>query len=201
MTTTAQTLTADYLRRLDGAAAHLPRAERDDLLVAIRNHFAEGLPPAASEAEVRTMIDDLGSPEAIVAAAGPPRPLVRRGPREIFAVALLLTGVPPGIGWVVGAGLLIWSPLWTWRQKLLGLLVWPGGLFAGGALIAGFLPSRSDSCSTGQIVGDPSTAVTTCTSSGPPLWVTVPIGLVLLLAPIVVGAYLWHAAARQSARP
>jgi hypothetical protein len=24
-------------------------------------------------------------------------------------------------------GLLLWSPLWTVRQKLLGILVWPGG--------------------------------------------------------------------------
>jgi hypothetical protein len=51
-----------------------------------------------------------------------------RGVREVLTLFLLLTGVPMIVGWVTGAVLLLRSPLWTTPQKVLGLLVWPGGM-------------------------------------------------------------------------
>ena len=89
-----------------------------------------GSGPTPREADVRNLLDDLGPPADIVAAARPDRAPTRRGAREVFGLILLATGFPPILGWLAGVGLVLWSPLWTARQKLLGILVWPGGLVA-----------------------------------------------------------------------
>src|SRR3954447_7529560 len=103
-------LVGGYLRSLEGAAKVLPRRERDELVGQIRTHLDEALPPDASEADVRNVLDSLGTPWDIVAAAGGEASAVRRGPREVFALILLVTGgLPvPILGWFVGLGLLIW---------------------------------------------------------------------------------------------
>ena len=127
MTTTTHPLAEEYLHRLDRCAKVLPRHEREELTAEIRSHLHLGLKPDASEAEVRNFLDELGEPEGIVAAAEPGPPPTRRGAREVFALILLVTGFPPILGWLVGVALLVLSLLWTWRQKLLGILIWPGG--------------------------------------------------------------------------
>ena len=196
MTRTAHPLADDYLRRLERAARGLPRSDRDELVAQIRSHLDAGLPPDATEGQVRNLLAELGSPEDIVAAAGPDRPPTRRGIREIAALVLLVTGFPPVLGWLVGLALLLWSPLWSARQKLLGALVWPGGLVvAGGSM--GLMAARSDGCSTA--VPDAAGAATTCTGAGgPSVWSVVAIG-VFLVAPLVVARYLYAAAGRRSA--
>jgi uncharacterized membrane protein len=103
MMSTTQALTEDYLRRLDDAARRLPRREREELLGRVREHVAEGCPQDATEAAVRTVLDELGTPEDIVAAAQAERPPVHRGVREVFALILLVTGLPPILGWLTGA--------------------------------------------------------------------------------------------------
>jgi hypothetical protein len=51
------------------------------------------------------------------------------GVQEIIAVILLLIGgFLAGIGWVVGVVLLWSSPRWRTSDKVLGTLIWPGGL-------------------------------------------------------------------------
>ena len=83
-----------------------------------------------------------------MAAAGPVHPMARRGAREVFALVLLVTGFPPIFGWLAGVGLLLWSSLWSTRQKLLGKLVWQGGY----VLVLGILglagPPRSSFCTS-----------------------------------------------------
>src|SRR4051812_49735991 len=56
---------------------------------------------------------------------------------DAVAVFLLLAGgvIVPVAGWVAGAVMLVLSRRWTLRDKLIGLLVWPGGLAAAVALI------------------------------------------------------------------
>ena len=195
MKTTTHPLVEDYLRRLDRAATVLPRGEREELLTEIRAHVEVGLAHDPREAEVRNLLDELGTPADIVAAAAPTRPAVRRGAREAFAVLLLLTGLPPILGWLVGAGLLLWSPLWTWRDKLLGLLVWPGGL----VVALGAPTFTAANCAvSGTAVGSP--VSTNCTASGPSV-----LSLVLLAAavvpPLVVAGYLYWVAGRRSTDP
>jgi hypothetical protein len=127
MTTTAQPLVDDYLGRLEQAARPLPRRQRDELVAEIRAHLDAGLEQTATEAEVRNLLDDLGEPADIVAAAQPDSPAKRPAANEIVALILLVTGFPPFVGWLAGAVLLVRSRLWSADQKVLGLLVWPGG--------------------------------------------------------------------------
>jgi len=187
-----------YLQALETAVRTLPRHEREDLVLQVMEHIDNALPPNAGEADVRNVLDELGSPEDIAAAAGVQPVRVRRGAREVFALILLVLGLPPFIGWVVGLGLLIWSPLWSARQKLLGVLVWPGGWFA--VFIFGFAfpvgAGHATACSyrPGQSIPD---CVTT--SSGPPGWVAPLVLIVLFTAPLLVAAYLWREAGRNSA--
>ena len=64
-------LVDDYLRRLDAAASALPTHRRDELVTEIRDHLQEALrqAPAGDEAAVRNVLERLGPPEEIVAAA------------------------------------------------------------------------------------------------------------------------------------
>lgn len=105
--------------------------------------------------------------------------------REVAALILLPLGgiVLPVLGWFVGVYLLWTSTVWTSREKLLGTLVLPLGLFGAALLFIGGAGGRACS-STG-----PSTS--TCTGGLP----TVPafmLGLFLLLAPLASDAYLFR---------
>ncbi|MGH8990910.1 MAG: HAAS signaling domain-containing protein [Acidimicrobiia bacterium] len=210
MMATAHPLVEQYLRSLDDAARRLPRHQREELTAEIRDHLAAGLAPDAGEADIRNFLDNLGSPAEIVAAAqpeGPARPVEKRGPREIAAIVFLLTGFPPFLGWFVGLGLLLWSPLWTARQKLLGTLVWPGGLslVALPALIIGGATTVTHCNMEGtavpaEIGGNTVTTlgpvVETCTTTGGATPFLLPIGIIVAFAaPFVVAIYLWRAAA------
>jgi hypothetical protein len=192
MMTTTHPLADEYLKRLDRAARALPRHERVELVTDVRTHLEAGLPPDATEADVRNLLDELGSPEEIVTAASPERTLVTRGAREVFALLLLVTGFPPVIGWLVGVGLLLWSPLWSSGQKLLAILVWPGGYVV--ALGIGVVVSPAACTSGGRPVGTP----VDCVSAGPSV-LTFVVAAIVVLAPLVVAAHLYRAAGRRSA--
>jgi uncharacterized membrane protein len=195
-TTTTDSLVADYLRQLEREARALPRPERDGLIAEIREHLACGLAPDASEADVRNLLDDLGAPADIVAAARGDHPPTRRGAREVFGVVLMASGFPPLLGWLVGVGLVLWSPLWTARQKLLGILVWPGGLtVAIGACLMLGVSSGGRSCDltpAGRRIEGSCVTV----DSGMHPAVTAILIAVVLTAPLVVGVYLYRAAGR-----
>lgn len=66
----AETLVGDYLRQLEAEARQLPAARRQDLVGEVREHIEIAI--AASDhqdaAAVRTILDRLGSPDAIVSA-------------------------------------------------------------------------------------------------------------------------------------
>jgi uncharacterized membrane protein len=136
--TTLHPLAERYLKDLRRRARDLPRARRDELLADIEAHLSETAAAGAGEAEVRTALDRLGSPDEIVAAEVGSQPLPgRRGPLEWCAIVLLLVGgvVIPVIGWLIGAVLLWVSRSWTLRDKLVGTLVLPGGLLAAAWLV------------------------------------------------------------------
>src|SRR6266702_5874294 len=96
---------------------------------------------AADEVSVRNLLNRLGEPEDVAAAAAadattaPAEPRRDRIPAtEIVTVILLLIGgiVIPVVGWVVGVVLLWSSPRWRWQDKLVGTVIWPGGLLVPG---------------------------------------------------------------------
>ena len=129
---TLHPLARDYLKRLEKAAAILPRARRNELLGEIESHLSEALPAGASEAEALNVLERLGEPTDIVAEAGTGQAPARAGLLEWMAIPLLLAG---GfifiVGWFVGVVLLWTSRIWTVRDKLIGTLVVPGGLATG----------------------------------------------------------------------
>jgi len=105
MNVNADPLVEDYLRHLEAVAAVLPEYRRAELLAEIRAHLDEALRqvPAGDEAAVRSMLDRLGSPEEIVAAAAEPVPggqFFPVPPTNGLAIASLLFG----IFWLGGLG-------------------------------------------------------------------------------------------------
>ena len=134
MNTTLHPLAEDYLRRLDGAAWSLPAPDRNELLAEIRAHLEAGLTPGSTDADVRNLLDELGAPEDIVAAAqtapegaqtagtpraAPPAAQSPWGATEILAVLGLTVGtfLIPIIGPIVGIILAWVSTRWTKREK------------------------------------------------------------------------------------
>ena len=164
--TETHSLVSGYLNRLDRALRDVPTARRKEIVVEIREHIDEaagGTAENASEAEVRTILDQLGDPETIAADARDRFDIPERkgGVLEGFALVLLLVGglVGMGLGWIVGAVMLWVSKVWTTRDKIIGTLFVPGGLaltFFMGAFAVGATaevcersPSGAEVCSGG----------------------------------------------------
>jgi hypothetical protein len=141
-------LVADYLRRLEAAAATLPPDRRTELVAEIRAHIDDALREAGSadDITVRNVLERLGPPEEIVAAAiGPiPVPTRTRGKLEIAAlVVLALSGLVPVFGWAVGAVLVLVSEAWSRRDKVIGLALGLVPIILGAVtIVASSAPSR-----------------------------------------------------------
>jgi len=121
----------EYLRRLEREARRLPSPERAEILADVGAHITEAVAETdGSEESVRGVLAALGTPESIVAAAQPDGSATTFGPRERWAIVLLLIGglVVPILGWVVGVVLIWSSPAWPIGKKVLATLVWPGGI-------------------------------------------------------------------------
>src|SRR5450759_781886 len=130
---TVDRLVDQYLTRLADAAQALPPDRRAELLSEIREHIVAAMAESdgADEVVVRTMLDRLGQPEDIVAAAvedGPPKDPANPGRSqtrqrglglEIGAVVMLTLGsLIPVFGWAVGVVLLWSSGLWRRSEKV-----------------------------------------------------------------------------------
>lgn len=170
----------DYLRELEEELRDLPPARRRELVEEIREHIDSALGEASDEAEVRNVLDRLGAP-AEIAAEARERFGIRRakpGVREILALILLpIGGFLYIVGWVVGAILLVTSNVWTSREKVVGLLVVPGGLLP--AALFGLMGARS--C---MGVIDSSGVVSETCSGGMPIWLAWVVMAVLVIGPI-----------------
>jgi uncharacterized membrane protein len=120
-----------YLKRLSTAARDLPKGQRRELLSEIEQHIRDAFSETRvdNRAEMLTLLDQLGDPEEIVAAARGPQTVTRSTTMETWAIILLLIGgFLWGIGWIAGVVLLWSSSIFTLRDKLIGTLVVPGGL-------------------------------------------------------------------------
>jgi len=107
----ADPLVEDYLRRLAAVASGLPAYRREELLTEIREHLAEAMRqvPAGDEAAVRAVLERLGSPEEIVAAAADPMPDGQFVPFPVPAPVpetngLAIASLLFGIFWLGGIG-------------------------------------------------------------------------------------------------
>ena len=107
-------LVAAYLRRLEQAAAPLPRSRRAELVAEIREHIDDALTEAgaADEVVVRNVLERLGPPEEIVAASGP----AQRHSGLLELAAMIALAIPL-LGWLVGVVLVAASRAWSGREK------------------------------------------------------------------------------------
>jgi hypothetical protein len=118
---------------------------------------------------------------------------------DAVTVFLLLVGgvIVPVAGWVVGAVMLLGSRRWTVRDKLAGLLIWPGGLAVAVGLVV-FAPTQEcvyvdDSAGHRHGGGD-------CTGTAIPGWIGVPLLVLAIAGPLATAVYLTRRA-RRTARP
>jgi uncharacterized membrane protein len=129
-------LVAAYLKELAKAAEPLPAARRTELIDDVKAHIAEERAAGAtSESEIRQILQRLGDPHEIVAAATDGLVLVdvppKLRPSDMVALALVFLGpyLPgvwvPIIAYMIGIGMLWSSNRWTAAWKLLGTLNWP----------------------------------------------------------------------------
>ena len=146
MTTTARhPMVENYLHRLRAEAAHLPADDARDLVADIEEHLTTALSPGASEAEVRNVLERLGSPTELVAAVAgtdaEPHPRGLVSPMVALwclVIAELISVIIPvaAVFWVVGLIFTIRATIWTPRQKLAALLVLGSGFVVSFLLVA-----------------------------------------------------------------
>lgn len=103
MTDDTHPLAAQYVSDLKAEAKVLPRQQRGELIAQIENHLAEAVRSSTSEAEIRNLIDDLGSPHEVVEAARPTEPTRRH--TGVMALTLgivaLVAALLPVLGLVI----------------------------------------------------------------------------------------------------
>lgn len=200
-------LVAGYLARLEATAAVLGPAGQAELVAEIRGHIddAREAGELSSEAATRELLDRLGEPDEIVAAARsdlgessqPPIVMLYRPPstiEETVAFLLMTVGsIIPLIGWLIGVIVMWTSRRLTTAEKLLATLVFPGGpaivVFLSGPV--GFIAttrctSYTAQDSTGALISNQS-----CT--GLSHWLTAAMiggALILLLLPVGVAITL-----------
>ncbi len=203
-TPTRDALVEAYVADLRRAARELPKDQRAELVGDVEEHLESTLGPSAGEAEVRAELARLGDPNEIVSsleAAAPDLEKSGRGALEWAAILLLLFGgIPFVLGWFVGVVLLWMSHAWSWKQKLAGTLIIPGGLFT--TLVVWWwdffewpLDTTSQVCTL-----TPGGKETNC-HGGPTFWqdaIQVVLLLGVLIVPIVMAVYLARSARRRS---
>src|SRR4051812_2604495 len=141
-TSTRHPLVEDYLVRLEAASASLPRARRRALMADTEAYLAQAAKPGASSTEVHAMLGALGKPEELVAQdRPPPAPAAPDGLENSAIVMLAFGGLFLGVGWLFGVYLLWRSCVWTLTDKLIGTLLWPGGLASAVLVAVAYLAS------------------------------------------------------------
>jgi hypothetical protein len=182
----------EYLRRLQRSMGDLPAERRDEILAEIEEHISEDLAerPAATDADVRNVLERVGDPGDIAAEARERFGIkpARRSWTDPAAVILLLIGGFTIIGWFVGVVLLWISDAWNTRDKIIGTLVVPGGL--AGALGVGLASSggRGASCGPVEITVAPGACATVPSTDGNVVGLI--LAVLLVIAPIATAVYL-----------
>lgn len=189
-----------YLRELEQELRDLPVARRRDLVDEIRDHIESALAEVGrtDDAAIRNVLERLGDPADIAAEARERfgvRP-VKPSAHEVLALILLpIGGFIWLVGWVVGAVLLLTSGVWTRREKVIGLLVVPGGLLPAVWSFLVLTPSRTcfDVIESGRVVSE------SCNGGLMPLWLALAIVAVLVIVPIWTVFFLARRMIRRAA--
>lgn len=187
-TSTLHPAAAAYLRQVRREGRDLPGDRLAELLIDLEEHLSAAIPADACEEDAREVLDRFGDPRKIIEAERPIVLAQRRGTREWLAIFLLLFGtLAAGVGWLAGVILLCSSRAWTTKDKLIGTLVLPGGLFASAVLVV---------LATGRLHKEKclyrDASLVHCThglSSGPSTIGSIAL-ILLAFTPIATGVYL-----------
>lgn len=197
MTTETQNehpLVARYLKDLERALRDVPAAGSSEIVDETKARIAgaaAGRGEWMTESELRSLLDQVGHPEAIAEEARERFGIRRKrgGAMEGIAIAGLLIGgiVVPAIGWILGVILLWTSSVWSVRDKILGTLIVPGGLAA--PLFFGAFAVGASAC-----LGGPG-----CTGESEVVFpgFAVILLVAMTLGPIAVAIYLGRKAFRR----
>ena len=207
-----------YMRRLEQAAAALPADRREELISEIGEHIAAAQASGAvtDEASLRVLLDRLGDPQEIVAAAAdgePAGPSVRSVPApqyrrpgiglEVAAFVLMTVGsLVPLVGWLVGVVLMWTSRRLTVAEKAVATALFPGGpllaLYLGGLGALG-VSGVCTSYATTDATGNPVQGPTTCTgTTGIATALVVALLVAWVVVPFVVAAVLLRRVRRRA---
>lgn len=127
MRTATDTRIDAYMKELERELRAFPSGRRREILEEVREHISQARAELDSETEaaIRNVLDRLGEPSEIAAAARERfgvRP-VRAGALEIWTVIAL---VIPYFGWLIGSVLVWMSRVWRTRDKVLTVILVPG---------------------------------------------------------------------------
>ena len=161
-----------YLDELERALSALPKDRRNEIVRDIRGHIDVALAERGepSAADVEQLLDELGTPQEIAEAAYAELPpgRTKMAGRDVGTIILLLVGglLLPFVGWFIGVVMLWTSTAWRTKDKVIGTLLVPGGLFAPMVLllVSVFAVSSTSECASGGSVGGKT--VMHCTHSG-----------------------------------
>ncbi|MFN8099059.1 MAG: hypothetical protein U0Q21_12325 [Dermatophilaceae bacterium] len=194
MSPTTHPLLADYLARLRVAARQLPAEDAAALVADIEEHIEAATASGVStEADVRNLLDRLGTPEALVAEMMPPpvTPVAPVSARRLESPAIILlfvaellalTFLGVGLGalaWIVGLVLVGLATRWTSREKWRAAAVLGSGypITAIGMLLGGLVAFRTAS---GPCAGTPNGAQTCTDGASTSAWVPIVAGVLYL---------------------
>ncbi|MCB0909731.1 MAG: hypothetical protein KDB63_21745 [Nocardioidaceae bacterium] len=178
----------DYLARLSAESWRLlPHDQARELVEDVREHLASAITEQSSEAEIRDVLDRLGPPSEVVAAAapegpppgpagfGPPTPRpptfgnVEVGALLCLVLAEVIFLIYPVAALLCLAGfvLLLVSRLWTAGEKVLGALFLATGfpLVFGTVLFTPTPSSQGEECSQ-SVRADGTSGPLHCTQTG-----------------------------------
>ncbi|MGH7761155.1 MAG: HAAS signaling domain-containing protein [Candidatus Dormibacteraceae bacterium] len=201
----ADQLVDDYLTRLISGLDGVAPERREEIIGEIRSHIAEERARFGdeSDADLRNLLDRLGDPAELAAAAQTTRPVQPVGPvpsgSGIGLLEILALVLTPLI-WPVGVILLWASPAWRTRDKLIGTLVPPGGypaLLFGLPIVGVSSMGPAGSCMTetdarGSVISQTCTGLEALPGWEQTLLMAGEIGalVILLLLPVLTGIYL-----------
>jgi len=178
-----------YLSRLKAETADIPRTERRELIDGVREHIAVAREemPEETDAALLNLLDRLGDPAELAREERDRLGLRAPDPsrsRLLEVAALVLT---PLI-WPIGVILLWTSSAWNVRDKLIGTLILPGGLFTSFFVFYAVL-AKPESCSATYVQGH---QTTTCSGgiSGIGAVLAILVLVLILLSPILTSIYL-----------
>jgi len=192
-------LVKQYMQDVDDALEGVDSSTRRMIVGEVASHIEQRRRALDVDDPValRQILEDVGDPAAIAEAAhGTSKLSGSRGSDAWVPWLLLLGAAAAGIGWFVGVGMLWTSKTWRLGDKLLGTLVFPGGIIGTFVLLG--LPATPGTCTAS---GHPGSGPIVHCSSGAilPLAAGVALVAVGIAAPLFTAFHLERRRRQQDA--